>query len=116
LSESPYFHHSFDRKFMDMDKQIFTNLSAEELAQTIKDSIRDVLDNKHANDAKNDSEEDLLTIEDVQKIFRVSKVTIHKWKKLGLIPYYKVNRKLYFKKSEVMDSLQNKKRKLEIRR
>ena len=99
-----------------MKDQIFTSLTAEELVRTIKDSIQDALTEEHANSIKKEKDEDLLTIEDVQKIFRVSKVTIHKWKKLGLLPYYKVNRKLYFKKSEVIDSLQNKKRKLEVKR
>ena len=99
-----------------MEKQIYTSLTAEELVRTIQDGIKDALINEHPNTSMKDLEEDLLSIEDVQKIFRVSKVTIHKWKKLGLIPYYKVNRKLYFKKSEVFDSLQNKKRKLEVKR
>ena len=97
-----------------MENQILTSLTAEELVRTIKDGIKDVLIEKHANSFQEDKEEDLLSIEDVQKIFRVSKVTIHKWKKLGLIPFYKVNRKLYFKKSEVLDSLKDKKRKLEV--
>lgn len=101
---------------MEMETQIFTTLTAEELAQTIKDSVKDVLDQNLTLTSKKEPDEDLLTIEDVQKIFHVSKVTIHKWKKLGLLPFYKVNRKLYFKKSEVLNSLQEKKRKLEVRR
>lgn len=99
-----------------MENKIFTSLSAEELAKTIKDGIKEAFDQKHASTSKTKSEEDLLNIEEVQKIFRVSKVTIHKWKKAGLLPYYKVSRKLYFKKSEVIDSLKDKKRKLEVQR
>ena len=99
-----------------MNNEILTSLSAEELVRTIQDGIKDVLDQKHTNASESEKEEDLLTIEEVQKIFRVSKVTIHKWKQKGLIPYYKMNRRLYFKKSEVIDSLQNKKRKLEVNR
>lgn len=85
------------------------------MVNAIKDGVQEVLNKESSNSSKTEREEDLLNIEDVQKIFRVSKVTIHKWKKAGLLPYYKVNRKLYFKKSEVIDSLQNKKRKLEVR-
>ncbi len=58
--------------------------------------------------------EELLTIEDLVKMFNVSKVTIHKWKKKGIIPFYKMNRRVFFKKSEVIESMQQKKRKLEI--
>lgn len=98
-----------------MEKQIFLSISAEELVNAIKDGVQEVLKKESSNSSKSENEEDLLNIEDVQKIFRVSKVTIHKWKKAGLLPYYKVNRKLYFKKSEVINSLEHKKRKWEGR-
>lgn len=98
-----------------MEHQIFTSISAEELVKTIKDGIQEALSHKLANSSTKENEDDLLTIEEVQKIFRVSKVTIHKWKKQGLIPFHKMNRKLYFKKSEIIDSLQHKKRKLEVK-
>ena len=99
-----------------MDRQIYTSLTAEELVKAIKDGIKDVLADNHTNSSKENQEEDLISIDEVQKIFKVSKVTIHKWKKQGLIPFYKVNRRLYFKKTEILDSLQTKKRKLEVRR
>jgi len=60
-----------------------------------------VIENKQQETAK----DELLSIEDVQNIFNVSKMTIHKWKKKGLIPYYKMNRKLYFKRSEIFASM-----------
>lgn len=85
------------------------------MVNAIKDGVQEVLKKESSNSSKSENEEDLLNIEDVQKIFRVSKVTIHKWKKAGLLPYYKVNRKLYFKKSEVINSLEHKKRKWEGR-
>ena len=68
------------------------------------------LENKQQEIAK----EEILSIEDVQKIFNVSKVTIHKWKKKGLLPYYKMNRKVYFKRSEILGSMIHKKRKLDF--
>ena len=89
-----------------------TNLSAEELVRAIKDGIKEVLHEAPTNSQNQENEEQLLSIEDVQEIFNVSKVTIHKWKKQGLIPYYKLNRKVYFKRSEVINSLQDKKRKM----
>jgi transposase len=58
--------------------------------------------------------EEILSIEDVQNIFKVSKVTIHKWKKKGLLPYYKMNRKVYFKRSEILTSMAHKKRKFDV--
>jgi len=53
--------------------------------------------------------EELLSIEDIRKMFNVSKVTIYVWKESGLLPYYEMNRRVYFKKAEVIDSLIKKK-------
>ena len=96
-----------------MEKQIFTSFDLDELKEIIQDCISNSLLKESQTINKEEKEEELLTIDSIQKLFRVSKVTIHKWKKKGLIPYYKLNRRLYFKKSEVINSLQHKHRKLE---
>ena len=95
-----------------MEKQIFTSFTVEELKCTIKDCIKDVLKEERKNVSDKSNDEELLNIEAVQKMLGVSKVTIHKWKKKGLIPFYKINRKLYFKKSELLNVFQNRNRKL----
>lgn len=89
-------------------------LRIEDLLGMIKESVRDALTVFPQENSKEDVPEDLLSIEDIQKVFKVSKVTIHKWKKKGLLPFYKMNRKVYFKKSEVIDAMQHKKRKMEV--
>ncbi len=53
----------------------------------------------------NNEEENLIKIEDVCRIFNVSQVTIHSYKKRGLIPFYRISNKIYFKRSEVIASL-----------
>lgn len=95
-----------------MAEVIFTSLNIEELKDIIKGCLSDLVLPKE-NEKEIPSEE-LLIIEDIQRIFNVSKVTVHKWKKKGLIPFYKMNRKVYFKKSEVINSMSHKKRKLEV--
>ncbi len=80
----------------------------------IKECVRDALTVMPQESSNENIPEDLLSIEDIQKVFKVSKVTIHKWKKKGLLPFYKMNRKVYFKKSEVIDAMQHKKRKMEV--
>jgi excisionase family DNA binding protein len=47
----------------------------------------------------------LLSIEETAKLLRVSKVTIHKWKKKKLIQHYRIGRKIYFKEQELIGSL-----------
>ena len=93
---------------------IFTSLNVEELTDIIRKCLSEMAINGNRETVNVAPSDDLLNIEDIQKIFNVSKVTVHKWKKKGLIPFYKMNRKVYFKKSEVIDSMSHKKRKLEV--
>lgn len=97
-----------------MDKVIYLRLSVDELTDIIKKCLVDTFSAKPAEIIKNESSDDLLSISDIQRIFDISKVTVHKWKKKGLLPYYKMNRKVYFKKSEVIASMSHKKRKMEV--
>lgn len=88
-----------------MDKIILFPVSLEELKTLISESINIALESR-ANLLNKPVEEDpLLSIKEVQKILSVSKVTIHKWKKKGLITYHKLNRRLYFKKSEILNAV-----------
>ena len=97
-----------------MTGTIITSLNVDDLIDIIKKCVTDAVSLKAQEEAKTQPSEDLLNIEDIQKIFNVSKVTVHKWKKKGLLPFYKMNRKVYFKKSEVISSMNHKKRKMEI--
>jgi hypothetical protein len=97
-----------------MEKAILISMNADDLRGMISECIKDALTLERQVKAPEPIPEDLLSIEDIQKVFKVSKVTVHKWKKKGLLPFYKMNRKVYFKKSEVIDAMQHKKRKLEV--
>ena len=50
-------------------------------------------------------------IEGLSKYLNCTKVTIHRYKKKGVFPYYQVGRTVYFKKSEVDRALASKKQK-----
>lgn len=41
------------------------------------------------------------TIDELAKYLKCSKVTIHRYKKDGMFPFYKAGRKIYFRRSEV---------------
>lgn len=97
-----------------MANAIFIQMTTDDLLGMINQCIKDALTIKMQVNVPEPIPEDLLSIEDIQKVFKVSKVTVHKWKKKGLLPFYKMNRKVYFKKSEVIDAMQHKKRKLEV--
>lgn len=51
-------------------------------------------------------EEVLLRREEVQKILKVSLVTIWHWTKLDILKSYRLGNRIYYKKQEVLDSLQ----------
>ena len=97
-----------------MVQNLLIQMNPEDLRGLISECIKDALTLERQEKAPVPIPEDLLSIEDIQKVFKVSKVTVHKWKKKGLLPFYKMNRKVYFKKSEVIDAMQHKKRKLEV--
>ena len=98
-----------------MEQILITVYQKEDLKNLITESFRQVFsENNNTEKDHSGGKEEILLIDDVQRIFRVSKVTIHKWKKMGLLPFYKMGRKVYFKRSEVIDSLSKKRRKLEF--
>lgn len=52
---------------------------------------------------------DLMDMEEAIKFLKVSKVTIHNWKKKGIIKSHKMGRKLYFKRSELLEAIKRQK-------
>ena len=93
----------------------FTLMPISELCELIKRSVAESFDSELKSFLKNSSkeEEQLLTINEACQIFKVSKVTIHKWKKNKILPFHRIGRKIYFKRSELINSLKfiNDKRK-----
>lgn len=49
----------------------------------------------------------LMNLQETADFLQVSKVTIHKWKKEKLIKSYRIGRKLYFKRNELSESMNN---------
>ena len=50
-------------------------------------------------------DEPFIKIDEVCKIFNVSKVTVFTWIKKGIIPCHRMNSRLYFKRSEVLEAM-----------
>jgi hypothetical protein len=76
------------------------NLIAEAVRQEIRTLNRQV-------ENKSEPLNDLMTRKEVAKLFDVSLVTIHEWCKIEILKPYKVGKRTYFKRIEIMDVLSN---------
>ncbi|MFK7922262.1 MAG: helix-turn-helix domain-containing protein [Bacteroidia bacterium] len=86
-----------------MADQIFSSIPIEELEQLFREAVRseisEVLDHQKF--------EPLIKTEDACLLLGVSKVTLLDWRKRGLIPFHKLNTRVYYKKSELLQAAQN---------
>lgn len=79
-------------------------LTPAELRELIKDVVSQCLEEKLPA-AETVKEDQLLSISEVADFFSVTLVTIHAWSKSGLLKKYRIGSKVYFKKSEMIESL-----------
>ena len=87
-----------------MENQLVVTLHINELKDIISQSIESAL-------SKNPSKKEddvLLKRVDVAKLFSVSLVTITEWMKTGKLPYHRINSRVFFKKSELMECIEIK--------
>lgn len=76
----------------------------DELLELFKEKVLNEIEKFYTRPLQVQNEE-LITIDDACKFLKVSKVTIHKWKKIKLICSYRIGRRVYFKKTELLNSL-----------
>ena len=86
----------------DTSKMTVLMMTPEELDILFQKRIKEALDNF---DTLPKDEFELLKVVDVAKLLKVSKVTIHQWKKKGLIPFTRISNKVYFNKKDVLSAL-----------
>jgi hypothetical protein len=84
-----------------MGDQLIVTLNVVELKKILNESIADALSNLSTNS----EEEKLLSRKDVAKFFRISLVTLNNWMRQNKIPYHKINSRIYFKHSEILEAL-----------
>ena len=95
-----------------MQNLIIINLSEEELKKLIKDSVTDVLKFQKESYSKQtppNQNDELIRLSEAARLLKVSKVTVHTWKRKGLIPFYRISNKIYFKRNEVISALRGEK-------
>jgi predicted DNA-binding transcriptional regulator AlpA len=88
-----------------MENQIVL-INVNELKSIINESVSNAF--SKIPQAKEDDV--LLKRKDVASLFSVSLVTIADWMKTNKIPYYRINSRIFFKRKEVLEALQSKKK------
>tara|TARA_Y100001933_G_scaffold251003_1_gene287992 strand:+ start:324 stop:581 length:258 start_codon:yes stop_codon:yes gene_type:complete len=84
-----------------MDKNNIT-ISKEELKQLIEDAVY------KATCTEPDLEYNIITEKELSKRLGISKVTLHKYRKQGKIPFSQVGRTIRYDYNEVMETLKHK--------
>jgi len=79
------------------------SLKPDELKTLIQDAVLQAVEK--SNPQQPEKEDQLIRLSEACQLLKVSKVTIHTWKRTGLIPFYRISNKIYFKKNELLDSL-----------
>ena len=92
-------------QYKDGNKPLFS-LTVAEFAELIKGVVADALGNREQFKLQvlreHPGEDVTFNIGELAEFLKCSKVTVHKYKKRGM-PFYRVGRKILFKKNEVLD-------------
>lgn len=83
----------------------FTEIPIEELKLVISDTIRAEMQKNSISEPKPETE--LLTRQETASILGVSLPTLSTWAKSGVIPCYRINTRIRFKKHEILDAVNN---------
>jgi hypothetical protein len=86
-----------------MKNLMIENASLEELVGEIKEIVRQVMETCELT-AQNDSEQ-VLTRKETSELLQVSFVTLNKWNKLGVLPAFSVGTRVYYKWTDVEQSM-----------
>jgi len=86
-------------------KQLFTNFSSDELRELIQECVNQGLETSFEQSKESS---DLIKAKEAGELLQVSKVTLYNWMNDGVITGYYLGSRLYFKKSELIESLLKK--------
>ena len=90
---------------MNTNNQPLYSLTLGQFKELIKQILKEEILKKHSPPEPDEGLEELLKIDEVQKIFKVSKVTIFSWIKKGKLKSLHIGNRLYFKKREIKKTL-----------
>ena len=86
-----------------MENRLIVTLFVDELKSLIEECVTNAISKIPKPQKEDDT---LLTRKNVAKLFSISLVTVNEWKRIGRIPYYRLNRRIYFKKEELFRAME----------
>lgn len=89
-----------------MNEQLIVTLKVAELKSIIDESVTNAISKAPLKV----EEETLLKRKEVAKIFGISLVTLSQWIRDGRIPCHRINTRIFFKRTEVMEALNSVKK------
>ena len=94
----------------DLNKAVtYRYLSEEDLERVMENALKKVLKGQ----AQQSSEDDLLNIDQAAEVVHLKKQTVYQLCNTKKIPHYKRNKRLYFKKSELLAWIDEGKQKVQ---
>ncbi|MGZ8890813.1 MAG: helix-turn-helix domain-containing protein [Nitrososphaeraceae archaeon] len=90
---------------------ILTN-NPEEYKNLLKETFQELLQEKEP--LEESSLEQPLTTEGACKFLNISKTTLCDWKKKGIVPYFKLGKRVYFEKAKLIEAGKNHEKYLRI--
>jgi excisionase family DNA binding protein len=87
---------------------VLITLNELDLQALLRNTIEEVLSKttQPATDKATHSDR-LLSIEEVCTLLKISKPTLHNWKREGRLPFHRMGAKVYFKEAEVMEAMKS---------
>jgi excisionase family DNA binding protein len=89
-----------------MEKVIILKMDEVDLTNIIRQVIREEIKLLVEGLDKQEAEDILLSRKEAAKLLQISLVTINKYQKIGRLKYYKLGRKVFFKKYEIMKAIE----------
>jgi len=88
------------------------NMQISDLTEIIEAAFKKVYESQREINHNRKEEDRLLSTNDVIQLFNVSRVTIHNWKKSGLLPSFKMGNRVYFNENEVRRIIEERQSKI----
>ena len=89
-----------------MNEQLIVTLKVDDLKNIIDECVANAL----SKTPQKSEEEVLLKRIDVARLFGISLVTLNQWMRDGRILYHRINSRVFFKRTEVMEALNSVKK------